>query len=94
MLRSPKAHVVGSASPHIPSIIFIVLITAAGLFWQLTAAGRQRVAFQCIFPPVPFMRRTVNADGTKRCCVDVNKMECVGKESVVSIGHVADPLTG
>lgn len=46
--RTPSARVVRSVAPHKPYIIFIVLIAATCVFWQLTAAGRQKEPLRCI----------------------------------------------
>ncbi len=45
--RTPSARVVRSVAPHKLYIIFIVLIAATCVFWQLTAAGRQKEPLWC-----------------------------------------------
>lgn len=45
----PSARVVRSVAPHKLYIIFIVLITSTCMFWQLTAAGRQKEPLLCFF---------------------------------------------
>lgn len=45
--RTLSARVVRSVALHKPYIIFIVLIAATCVFWQLTAAGSQKEPLRC-----------------------------------------------
>lgn len=53
---TPLARVVRSVALHKLYIIFIVLIAATCVFWQLTAAGRQKEPLLCFCQKDKFLK--------------------------------------